>query len=144
MVYRKIEAREFARMLYAIFSDIHANYAALRAAARDARAFAKREHYGQLEYISLGDVVDYGPQPNECVAWVGRNATIAVQGNHDLAAAEPLTSPPIEFAPQHLPILLWTRSALSEPNRQALRLWGERLGASPLRLAFTPFHSDIR
>ena len=81
--------------LYAVLSDIHANYQALLAVARDARALARREDDGRVEFISLGDVVDYGPQPNECVAWVRRYASVTVQGNHDRVAAESLITPPI-------------------------------------------------
>ena len=32
-----------------------------------------------------GDVVDYGPQPVECLHWVRENADHAVRGNHDNA-----------------------------------------------------------
>jgi putative phosphoesterase len=32
-----------------------------------------------------GDVVDYGPQPVECLDWVRENVTYAVRGNHDNA-----------------------------------------------------------
>lgn len=128
--------------LYAVFSDIHANYAALTAAVRDARAIARREH-DDLECISLGDVVDYGPQPNECVAWVQRYACITIQGNHDGAAAEPLTSPPLEIDQNLWPILLWTRAELHDRHKQMLRRWRDHRGESALLSSFTPFHSDI-
>ncbi len=62
-----------------IFSDLHANSTALAAlqcveTKPDALFF-------------LGDAVGYGPDIAECVAWVERNATVAVRGDHDLAAA---------------------------------------------------------
>jgi predicted phosphodiesterase len=129
--------------LYAIFSDIHANYAALMAAVRDARALARREHAANLEFISLGDVVDYGPQPNECVAWVQRYASITIQGNHDQTATEPLASPPLEIDQELWPIVLWTRAELRDRNKQALHRWRGHPGASELLTWFTPFHSNI-
>ncbi|MDZ4718596.1 MAG: metallophosphoesterase family protein [Roseiflexaceae bacterium] len=129
--------------LYAILSDIHANYAALLAAARDARAIARREGDGQVEFISLGDVVDYGPQPNECVAWVRRYASVTIQGNHDRVASAPLASPPIEIERNLWPIVLWTRAELRDQHRQALRQWRDQRGTSALTALFTPFHSDL-
>jgi predicted phosphodiesterase len=129
--------------LYAVFSDIHANYPALIAAARDARAVARREGVERVEFISLGDVVDYGPQPNECVAWVRRYAAVTVQGNHDRAVAAPLTSPPLEIELNLWPIVLWTRAELRNRHKQALHRWRYERGMSALLSAFTPFHSDI-
>ncbi len=60
-----------------IFSDIHANRAALEAvlAALDA------EHCEAL--ICLGDVVGYGPSPAECVQILRQRDIPCVLGNHD-------------------------------------------------------------
>ncbi len=63
-------------MKIVIISDIHANFAALKA--------LPERHYDQLWCI--GDLVDYGPDPHEVVKWVGANATVVVRGNHDHAA----------------------------------------------------------
>ena len=129
--------------LYAVLSDIHANYPALLAVARDARDIGRREDDGRVEFACLGDVVDYGPQPNECVAWVRRYAAVTLQGNHDRVAAEPLGSPPMEIEANLWPILLWTRAELRDGHKQALRRWRHEHGASALLAAFTPFHSDV-
>lgn len=62
-----------------ILSDIHANWPALQAvlaAEQDAD-----------EILCLGDLVNYGPQPRECVAWamqLGPPSRV-IQGNHDRA-----------------------------------------------------------
>ncbi len=40
---------------------------------------------GADELWCLGDVVGYGPRPNECVALVRERATVCLVGNHDLA-----------------------------------------------------------
>jgi putative phosphoesterase len=33
--------------------------------------------------LCLGDIVEYGPDPEYCIDWVRRNASKAVRGNHD-------------------------------------------------------------
>jgi putative phosphoesterase len=63
-----------------IISDIHANLAALQ-------AVLAAETDPDLT-VCLGDLVDYGPQPAECVALVRANAQIVVMGNHDYAVGE--------------------------------------------------------
>ncbi len=66
-------------MRFLIVSDIHGNIAALRAVVTDA---------GDVDaVIFLGDAVDYGPCPVECVSWVRERAVVAVRGNHDNAVA---------------------------------------------------------
>ena len=49
--------------LYAVLSDIHANYEALLAVAEDAGKIARdpSSNFHDLRYICLGDTVDYGP-----------------------------------------------------------------------------------
>jgi putative phosphoesterase len=59
-----------------ILSDIHANIEALEAI---------KEGYDHL--ICLGDLVDYGPSPRECIDFVRKNAHAVVRGNHDNAVA---------------------------------------------------------
>jgi putative phosphoesterase len=62
-----------------IFADLHANLEALNALQS-----VEREPDALL---FLGDAVGYGPDPAACVAWLQRNATWVVQGDHDDAAA---------------------------------------------------------
>jgi putative phosphoesterase len=60
-----------------IISDVHSNFAALRAVVQDA---------GPVDAVAFaGDAVDYGPRPAECIAWLRHHATWAVRGNHDEA-----------------------------------------------------------
>ncbi|WP_377811942.1 metallophosphoesterase family protein (plasmid) [Azospirillum sp. A29] len=59
-----------------IISDIHGNHDALRALP---------EAYDELWV--LGDLVNYGPQPNDVVADIMGKASLAIQGNHDHAVA---------------------------------------------------------
>lgn len=68
-------------MLYAIFSDIHANPQAFDKALADAR-----EH-GAERFLCLGDVVGYGPDPRGAVKSVRAACGVTLMGNHDAATA---------------------------------------------------------
>jgi diadenosine tetraphosphatase ApaH/serine/threonine PP2A family protein phosphatase len=63
---------------YLILSDVHANLTALEAVLADAPDFD--------EIWCLGDLVGYGPNPNECVERIQDFDHISLAGNHDLAA----------------------------------------------------------
>ena len=69
-----------------VLSDIHANLTALEAVLKDA---------GQVDATwCLGDIVGYGPDPNECVARIRMLPNlVCLLGNHDAAA---LSRIPIE------------------------------------------------
>jgi putative phosphoesterase len=60
-----------------ILSDIHGNYPALQA------ILDAEKNWNKLAF--LGDVVDYGPNPRECVEFLEAFADYVVQGNHDHA-----------------------------------------------------------
>lgn len=62
-----------------IFADLHGNFDALRALqAVESKPDA---------ILFLGDIVGYGPEPQPCLSWIRSNATHAVRGDHDEAAA---------------------------------------------------------
>ena len=69
-----------------VLSDIHANLTALESVLEDA---------GTVDAVwCLGDIVGYGPDPNECVARIrGLQNLVCLVGNHDAAA---LSRIPIE------------------------------------------------
>ena len=67
-----------SRMRLAVLSDIHANLAALEAV---------REDLPEVDEVwVLGDIVGYGPQPNEVIAALQEMGARSVMGNHDGAA----------------------------------------------------------
>ena len=92
-----------------ILSDIHANQAALESVLTATK--------GRYDAIwCLGDVVGYGPRPNECVEIIRDLAAICVMGNHDLAV---LGRPGMDveaFNPYAQQAVLWTRDALKKEN----------------------------
>ncbi len=67
-------------MRYAIVSDVHANLASLEAVIAQ---FAIDD-----AVLCLGDIVGYGPEPNECIARIRDIAEATVLGNHDVAAVD--------------------------------------------------------
>jgi diadenosine tetraphosphatase ApaH/serine/threonine PP2A family protein phosphatase len=64
----------------AFISDIHANLDALDVVLED----IKGQEIDRV--VCLGDIVGYGPQPNECVRRVQETCEITIVGNHDYAA----------------------------------------------------------
>jgi diadenosine tetraphosphatase ApaH/serine/threonine PP2A family protein phosphatase len=64
-------------MRVAVLSDIHSNAPALEAVLAS---------LGSVDQIwALGDIVGYGPHPDEVVARLREEGALAVQGNHDAA-----------------------------------------------------------
>ena len=67
-----------------MFSDLHGNFDALQ-------ALQTVESKPDV-ILFLGDIVGYGPEPQPCLSWIRSNATHAVRGNHDEAAAKDIPS----------------------------------------------------
>lgn len=66
---------------YLLVADVHSNLPALEAVLDDAA------EQGGFDCIwMLGDIVGYGPQPDECVERLRRESLICIAGNHDLGA----------------------------------------------------------
>ena len=94
-------------MRFAVFSDIHANLNALDAAVEAAGAVDGRWH--------LGDVVGYGPEPDEVISRLQELSVTGVQGNHDSAA---LGGNEIDwFNPDARRAMEWTRATISAASR---------------------------
>jgi predicted phosphodiesterase len=89
-------------MRYAIVSDIHGNLESLQ------RAFELIDPAARV--LCLGDIVGYGPNPNECVQMVRERAFETVLGNHDVAL---LDNYGIEyFNPAARRAMEWTQSVI--------------------------------
>src|SRR5512143_1999673 len=95
-----------------IISDIHANLNALEAVLSDAGSFDAA--------WCLGDLVGYGPDPNECIERVKGLAGMAcVLGNHDAATLGQIDVG--AFNPEARAAIEWTRQSLSPPSLNFLR-----------------------
>jgi predicted phosphodiesterase len=100
-------------MRIAVISDIHSNLHALEAVLTDIEAEAPDEIW------CLGDVVGYGPRPNECADIVRERAAVVLVGNHDLAAIGKLDTG--DFGPLAAESAHWTERALGEEQAAWLR-----------------------
>jgi predicted phosphodiesterase len=88
-----------------VISDIHANLAAFEAVLEDAS--------GEWDVIwCLGDLVGYGPDPNECVTLLRQHDHISLSGNHDWAVIGKLD---IDiFNPDAQASIRWTQEQLGD------------------------------
>jgi len=136
-------------ILYAVLSDIHANYPALKAVEADAVNVARALDAQSLHFVVLGDIVDYGPQPNECMAWTEEHAEIVIQGNHDMEVMESAYKTPRTISAEYWPITIWTRAVLAREHRARIREWQPGLCHLNTQLPaelknFMLFHSSLK
>ena len=97
-------------MRVALISDVHGNLDAFDAVIAD---------FGVVDEVwSLGDLVGYGPNPNECVERIHRFKHICVAGNHDWAAIGKLSTE--GFNPLAASAIAWTSTNMSADTRTYL------------------------
>ncbi len=99
---------------YAIFSDVHSNIEALDAALALTTA--------EDRLLCLGDIVGYGPNPNECVEKIRALAFATVLGNHDVAAIDNFGL--AYFNPAAREAMRWTQRVISAENSAWLNSLG--------------------
>jgi len=120
-------------MRYAIISDIHSNLEAFQA------VLEHMEGGGPVEELwCLGDVVGYGPAPNECIQLLRSYPHACIAGNHDWAAIGRVDTS--EFNPEAAAAIIWTSRQLTPESR-------DYLDALPLTLVrgdFTLSHGSPR
>ncbi|MEA3459769.1 MAG: metallophosphoesterase family protein, partial [Chloroflexota bacterium] len=119
-------------MRYLVISDIHSNLAAFEAVLADAGEYDK--------VWCLGDLVGYGPRPNECIERLRQLDHVCVAGNHDWAAIGKLDLE--DFNADARRACLWTRKTLSPENWKFLESLPERLEFPDLD--FTLVHGSPR
>jgi diadenosine tetraphosphatase ApaH/serine/threonine PP2A family protein phosphatase len=98
-------------MRVAVVSDIHSNLHALEA------VLAAIEREAPDELWCLGDLVGYGPRPNECCALIADRADVCLAGNHDLGVLGTIDL--VEFGGEAGIAARWTRDVL-DPEARAL------------------------
>jgi diadenosine tetraphosphatase ApaH/serine/threonine PP2A family protein phosphatase len=110
-------------MRYAIFTDIHANLEALETVLAKIDEIAQEEPIDQIWF--LGDLVGYGPNPNECIDTLRTRTDVIIAGNHDWAAVGKLDLE--DFSAAARISAEWTAEQLTEEHREFLRNLPERL-----------------
>ena len=111
---------------------MHSNLAALEAVLSAIDAAPPEEIW------CLGDVVGYGPRPNECCEIVESRADICLGGNHDLAVRGTIDLD--EFRGDAAVAARWTRDILSESARAFL----DRLEPQDERDGVALYHGSAR
>jgi predicted phosphodiesterase len=118
-------------MRYLILSDIHGNLTALDAVLKAAEGRWKKA-------VCLGDLVDYGPDPNEVIGRVQALKAFTIRGNHDKAVVG--LADLDEFNPIARISVLWTREQLKTKNRAYL----EKLPSGPKQVGgFSIVHGSL-
>ncbi len=120
-------------MRIAILSDVHANLAAFEAVLA---------HIGSIDGLwLLGDVVGYGPDPNECVALLAARPHVAIAGNHDWAVLGKLDL--VEFNTDARRANEWTRKQLDAASFDYLEALPEKTEVEGYTLAHGSPRSPI-
>ena len=89
-----------------VLSDIHSNMEAFDA------CMERAEHFGFDDVLCSGDIVGYGPEPNEAVARVASIQATAIRGNHDRVASG--QDDARDFNAHAKAAIQWTREQLSK------------------------------
>ena len=114
-------------MRYGVLADVHGNLPALAAAL----AVLRGEHVDVI--LHAGDIVGYGPFPNECAAAVAEATAHGVAGNHELIVLGEL--PMDRCTRLARETLEWTRSVLGDTARTYLAGLPRRLSLDGLAVA---------
>ena len=119
-------------MRVAVLSDIHGNLHALEA------VLAEVDRETPDEIWCLGDVVGYGPRPDECCDLVRERVTVSLCGNHDLAVLGTLDVE--EFSGDAATAARWTAGVLGDEQRT----WLASLDPLARRPGAQLFHASAR
>lgn len=109
-----------------VISDIHANLAAFEAVLEDAE--------GKWDQIwCLGDVIGYGPDPDESLALLREHDHVTLTGNHDWAVLDKLDIN--SFNHDARTAIRWTQARITEETRAYLAERPPTLVKEPFTLA---------
>lgn len=115
-------------MLVAVIADVHGNLAAFESVLGEIR------QKGIQKILIAGDLVGYGPRPNEVIALARQVGTANIRGNHEDAV---LTREYSWFNDDAAAAAKWTAETLTDPNlsyigqlptNQAIRTDGRVVG----------------
>lgn len=114
-----------------VLSDIHANLIALEAVLADAAGL-----WDKLWF--LGDLVGYGPDPDDCVRLLREHDPLCLCGNHDWAVLGRLDMD--DFNQEARRVVSWTQEMLTEESKTFL----EGLSPQLVEVPFTLAHASPR
>jgi diadenosine tetraphosphatase ApaH/serine/threonine PP2A family protein phosphatase len=100
-------------MRLTILADIHSNLAAFEAVLKDSE-----DRRGLDKIWCLGDIVGYGPEPDECIARLRQFDHVCIAGNHDWAAIGKIDT--FEFNPAAAIAAQWTAQELTADGKDYL------------------------
>lgn len=106
-----------------VVSDTHSNLEALEAVLADAAVANSADGRGFDLIWSLGDIVGYGPNPNECIALIEGYEHVAIPGNHDWGVIGKIDLE--DFNPEARQANLWNRQQLTSASRKYLEKLAE-------------------
>ncbi|MFC1571128.1 metallophosphoesterase family protein [Candidatus Margulisiibacteriota bacterium] len=98
-------------MLYGIIADVHGNLEALEAVLKQLKKADK--------IICTGDIIGYGPNPNECLEKVKKLEISSVAGNHEKAVAGKAV--PEWFNESARKAVVWTQRKIFQENLEYIR-----------------------
>lgn len=99
-------------MRLGVIADVHGNLPALETVMQ------RLSQEGVDQYLCAGDLVGYGPWPNECIELTAASGVVCVAGNHDLMAIGRL---PLERCGRLAESTLrWTTEVLEAKAREYL------------------------
>lgn len=113
-------------MLNLIISDIHANLTALEAVL---------SNVGEFDGAwCLGDLVGYGPDPDECINRIRQLPNlICLIGNHDAAVLSQIDTD--AFNPEARQTITWTQNVISPDNIDFLKSLADKIRIDEVTLA---------
>jgi len=113
-------------MLNLIISDIHANLTALEAVL---------SNVGKFDGVwCLGDLVGYGPDPDECINRIRQLPNlICLIGNHDAAVLSQIDTD--AFNPEARQTITWTQNVISPDNIDFLKSLADKIRIDEVTLA---------
>ncbi|MFQ3675643.1 MAG: metallophosphoesterase family protein [Endomicrobiia bacterium] len=115
-------------MIYAVFSDIHSNIEAFDVVMKFYKDFGDVD-----SYLFCGDIVGYGPNPNECLEKIKKIKNFhMVLGNHDAALVGKKNITWFnEYARE---TILWTKKVITKENIDFINSVAETISMNDINL----------
>ncbi|MBM7853939.1 putative phosphoesterase [Desulfohalotomaculum tongense] len=128
-------------MKIAVFADVHSNFLALEAVLKDIR------QRGINRIYCAGDLVGYGPRPNEVIKLLQKENIPTVMGNYDDAVGSMRLVCGCDYKDEKAVQLgeksiTWTKKHTSEENKAWLKKLPQRIEFTAAGLRFLIVHGS--